>query len=439
MPNSSSHRPNKRKPAATARRIALEILEESLKGITLDQALEGSNSWHTLPPRDRGFARILVTTTLRRLGQIDALIAALLEKPLSRRGDEARNVIRLGIAQLLFLDVPAHAAVGETVDLAQGGALAPYRKLINALLRRLQRESSALLAKQDVARLNTPDWLWDAWNDAYGEDTCRAIAAAHLVPPPHDVTVKDDVNSWAERLNATRLPNSSLRLPELGNITELDGFNDGAWWVQDAAATLPVQLLGDVQGQTVIDLCAAPGGKTAQLAANGATAIAVDRSDKRLKRLHENMDRLGFNVETITADASEWQPETPVDAVLLDAPCSATGTIRRHPDLAWTKSQTDVAKLAALQGRLLRNAIDMVRPGGTLIYCTCSLQPEEGPRQIEALLSETDALQRVPITADEIGGLSDAITKDGDLRTLPCHWADVGGMDGFFACRLKRQ
>jgi len=393
-----------------------------------------------LENRDRGFVRLLVATTLRRLGQIDALIAAMLDRPGTLK-PPVQDILRLGVAQLLFLGTPAHAAVNTTVALvgAEPQTL-PYKKLANALMRRLGREGAALVAAQDAARLNTPDWLWTSWQAAYGAGAARAIAGAHLAEAPLDLTLKTpaDAALWAERLEAELLSTGSLRRAAGGAVPELAGFAEGGWWVQDAAAALPAPLLGPVAGLRVFDLCAAPGGKTAQLAAAGARVTAVDRAAPRLERLAANLARLGLAAETVVADAALWRPDTPADAILLDAPCSATGTIRRHPDIPHLKGEADVAKLAALQQRLLGHAVSLLRPGGTLVYTVCSLQPEEGERQIAALLGGGAPVVRRPVTAAEIGGLENALTVDGDVRTLPCHLAERGGMDGFFIARLVR-
>jgi 16S rRNA (cytosine967-C5)-methyltransferase len=244
---------------------------------------------------------------------------------------------------------------------------------------------------------------------------------------------------WCDRLGATLLPTGSLRLPLDGLIESLPGFAEGAWWVQDAAAALPARLLGDVAAKRVIDLCAAPGGKTAQLVQAGAEVTAVDRSPARNKRLHENLARLDLAAQIVVADAAEWTHDA-FDAVLLDAPCTATGTIRRHPDIAWLKQEQDITTLTALQDRLLRRATSLLKPGGTLVYCTCSLEPEEGELAIARLLAGESALRRAPIMGSEVAGRAELITPAGDLRTLPCHLphADprMAGMDGFFAARL---
>jgi 16S rRNA (cytosine967-C5)-methyltransferase len=406
----------------------------------LDEVLEDNPDRERLAPRDRAFARLLVATTLRRLGQIDRVIDGCLDKPLPRRAMAVRQLLRLGICQLLFLGTPPHAAVDTTVELiAARGGEAGFKGLINAVLRRVDRERAAWLEQTSDPSLNAPAWLWESWVACYGAGLAREIAAAHLREPPLDLTPKGDALAWRDRLGATLLPTGNLRLPLDGPVESLPGFDEGGWWVQDAAAALPARLLGEVRGKRVIDLCAAPGGKTAQLAAAGADVVAVDRSAPRLERLRGNLTRLGLSAATVVADATVWRSNQPADAVLLDAPCSATGTIRRHPDVPWLKRPEDVAKLAALQARLLQATIAMVRPGGTIVFCTCSLQPEEGPAQIAALLRADAPVERLPIGPSEIGGPDSLIDAQGDLRTLPCHLNEQGGIDGFFAARLRRR
>jgi 16S rRNA (cytosine967-C5)-methyltransferase len=417
-----------------ARAVALDLLQAVLRQKhPLDEALAAHPAMARLDPRDRGFARMLAATCLRRLGEIDQAIAPLLATPLPSKASAVADALRLGACQLLFLGTPPHAAVSETVELvASLGALAGYKGLANALLRRLDRERPATDPWQNV-----PVWLAESWTAAYGETTARAIAAAHLVEAPLDLSVKADAEAWAERLGAEILPTGSLRLRDsAGAIEALPGFAEGGWWVQDAAAALPAKLLG--KPSHAIDLCAAPGGKTAELAAAGITVTAVDRSPQRLRRLKANLDRLGLAAEIVEADASRWRPDTLAEAVLLDAPCSATGTIRRHPDLPWLKNPEDLPKLTALQDRLLNNAVAMTRPGGVIVYAVCSLQPEEGPARIAALLSRGAPVARIPIEPPEIAGLPKLLTPEGELRSLPCHLAERGGMDGFYACRLRR-
>ena len=406
----------------------------------LDEALGDDTDRDRLAPRDRGFARLLVATTLRRLGQIDRIIDGCLDNPLPRRAAAVRQLLRLGVCQLLFLGTPPHAAVDTTVALiAARGGEAGFKGLINAILRRVDRERAAWLEQTADPSLNTPSWLWESWVASYGIERAGEIAAAHLREPPLDLTPKSDAAAWRDRLGGMLLPTGSLRLPLGGLVESLPGFAEGAWWVQDAAAALPARLLGEVAGKRVIDICAAPGGKTAQLAAAGADVIAVDRSAPRLERLHSNLTRLGLNAAITVADATLWRPDQPADAVLLDAPCSATGTIRRHPDVPWLKQPNDVAKLAALQARLLQAAIKMVKPGGLIVFCTCSLQPEEGPTHIDTLLRKDAPVERLPIQPAGVGGLNALIDANGDLRTLPCHLSEQGGIDGFFAARLRRR
>lgn len=429
-----------------ARRAALTLLggvrrhARSLDDL-LAEAHGAGGALADLSTRDRGFARAIALTALRRHGQIARLVETRLDKPLPPRAGPARLILDLAVAELVFLETPAHAAVSAAVALAKADRQARhFAGLVNAVLRRIAERGAAEAAQQDAPRLNTPDWLWESWSAAYGEQTARAIAAAHLAEPPLDLSLKApaDAAAWAARLGGTVLPTGSVRLTGAGRIDTLDGFREGAWWVQDAAAALPARLLGNVTGETVIDLCAAPGGKTAELAARGAAVTAIDRSAPRLARVTENLARLGLAAETVAADATLWRPGTSAPFVLLDAPCSATGTLRRHPDIARLKGPKDLAKLADLQARLLEAAIDMTAPGGTLVYCVCSLEREEGEAQIERLLAGSAPVSRRPVAADEIGGLAEAVTPAGDMRTLPCFWPETGGMDGFFAARLVR-
>ena len=420
----------------SARLIALDVLDRVLgEARLLDETFAGHPALALLDPRDRAFARLLVTIVLRRLGQIDALLDQFVRaRPKAVR---VHNLLRLGAAQLLFLDTPAHAAVAETVALASGPH-AYGKGLVNAVLRRVAREGKERLASQDAARLNTPDWLWESWCAAYGEPVARAVAAAHLAEPPLDLTVKADPEDWAARLGGERLYGTTVRRSAGGAIEDLPGYAEGAWWVQDAAAALPARLLGDVRGLTAIDLCAAPGGKTAQLAAAGAAVTAVELSNRRAGRLRSNLRRLQLEARIEVADALAWRPPRPAGHVLLDAPCSATGTIRRHPDIAWHKSPADVTRMATLQQQLLEAAVAMLEPGGVLVYASCSLQPEEGFEVIERALAAGLPVARLPVEASELDGLGVDLTPEGDVRTLPCQLAGRGGLDGFFIARLRR-
>jgi 16S rRNA (cytosine967-C5)-methyltransferase len=425
--------------AETARDVALDLIAAVLRRKRpLDDAIEDNPAMHRLSGRDRAFARLLVATVLRRLGQIDALIASCLNTPLAPRAAVVQDILRLGVAQLLFLRTPPHAAVATSVDLAHSRGLLSHKGLVNAVLRRLSVEGAERVAVQDAARLNTPDWLWRSWSRAYGEETARAIANAHLKEAPLDLTLREDDAAWCERLEGVLLPTGTLRRAAGGSVMMLPGYAEGAWWVQDAAAALPARLFGDLAERDVVDLCAAPGGKTAQLATAGAHVTAVDRSTRRLERLVANLKRLGLPVAAVTADAASWRPPHPSDAVLLDAPCTTTGAIRRHPDVPHLKMPEDVVRLSAVQENLLHAAIEMLRPGGILVYCTCSLEPQEGPERIAALLQEGAPVARRAITAAEIGDNPEWITGEGDLRTLPCHLAEYDGIDGFFCARLVK-
>jgi 16S rRNA (cytosine967-C5)-methyltransferase len=423
----------------TARNVALELVGAVLhRKRPLDDAIDDNPAMQLLSGRDRAFARLLVATALRRLGQADALIASCLSTPLAPRAAVVHDILRLGVAQLLFLRTPAHAAVATSVDLAHGRGFLSHKGLVNAVLRRLSIEGPEMVGAQDAARLNTPEWLWRSWSCAYGEETARAIANAHLKEAPLDLTLRADPEAWCDRLQGTLLPTGTLRRPAGGAVTSLPGYGEGAWWVQDAAAALPARLFGDIAGRSIVDLCAAPGGKSAQLASAGAQVVAIDRSSRRLDRLVANFARLGLPIKAIAADALTWRPAQPVDCVLLDAPCTTTGAIRRHPDVPHLKLPDDVARLSVVQENLLRAAVDMLVPGGTLVYCTCSLEPEEGPRRIEALIRSGAPIARREIAAHEVGGHPDWITPEGDLRTLPCHLAEHDGVDGFFSARLVK-
>ncbi len=433
----------------SARRAALQVLDATLSGqATLDRAFERAVGGYRLLGPDRAFARALAAVTLRRLGEIDARLKPILKRPLPRKALTAQNILRLGAAQLLFLKTPAHAAVGETTALATGHS-ATYRGLTNAVLRRLSESASDEPASDQsdasdaptAARLNTPGWLWESWRAAYGAEAAAAIAQAHMAEPPLDFTIlSGDTATWAERLEGAVLPTGGIRRQGSARITDLPGYAEGAWAPQDAAAALPARLFGDVRGKHLIDLCAAPGGKSAQLAAAGARVTAVDHSAARMIRVTENMARLRLTVNAVIADGRTWRPDQPADAVLLDAPCSATGTIRRHPDVPWCKSAGSVRALLPIQASLLAAAAEMTRPGGTLLYVCCSLQPEEGPAQIKAFLANRSDFARAPISGAEIPGLPpEAITPAGDLRTFPSMWPDLGGMDGFYTARLVRR
>ncbi len=439
-PNPSPSPPS---PGLAARRIAADIIGGVLRQRRpLDELLDRSDLG-ALPERDRALVRTIVATVLRRLGALRHLLAVRLERGMPQAAPTVEDILLIGAAQILFLDVPDHASVDLSVRLAQADHHAShYSGLINAVLRKLARDGKSQLAALDAGLLDAPDWLMARWIAHYGEATARAIAAANAQEPALDLTVKSDPKTWASTLNGRVLDTGTVRTIASGPVSQLAGYDEGAWWVQDAAAALPARFLGDLRGKSVADLCAAPGGKTAQLAQAGAQVTAVDRSVPRLGRLRQNLARLHLDAEIVKADAAEWQGG-PFDAVLVDAPCSSTGTIRRHPDIPWLKSETDLKKLGGLQTRLLDNAVTLLKPGGTLVYCTCSLEPEEGEAQIAALLGRNPGLQLSPILPEEVAGHSELLTPQGELRTLPCHWTydaepRMGGLDGFYAARIGR-
>ncbi|MGB2595099.1 MAG: transcription antitermination factor NusB, partial [Pseudolabrys sp.] len=413
-------------PGLAARRIAADILDGVLRRrIALDEQFSGKNAHPGLPAlaeRDRALTRRLTATVLRRLGTLRHLVGGYLEKGFPADAPRAETILLLGAAQILWLEVPDHAAVDLSVRLAQADRRAGrYAGLVNAVLRRVAQHG-ATASFDDISR-DTPEWLLKRWTGIYGSDTARAIAAANGHEPALDLTVKQDTESWAERLRGRVMPTGTVRTLAHGAISLLPGFSEGAWWVQDAAAALPVRLFGDLRGKNVADLCAAPGGKTAQLAFAGANVTAVDRSPVRINRLRENLARLSLDAETVVADALEWDGG-PFDAVLVDAPCSSTGTIRRHPDVPWLKSEADVSVLTSLQQRLLDRAVGLLKPGATLVYCVCSLEPEEGENQTTALLARDPRVARKPITPQDVFDRAEFVTPDGDLRTLPLHLVD---------------
>jgi 16S rRNA (cytosine967-C5)-methyltransferase len=433
-------------PGLSARRVAADVIDGVLRRRRpLDEQLDGKQAHPgltALADRDRALVRRIVATVLRRLGTLRHMLLDVLGRGFPGDAPRIETVLLLGAAQILFLDVPNHAAVDLAVRLAQADRRGShYAGLVNAVLRRVAQHGAERLQNLDAATLDTPGWLMARWTLHYGDEIARAIAHTNTCEPSLDLTVKSDADTWATRLQGRVLPTGTVRTTAQGRVSMLPGFVEGEWWVQDAAAALPARLLGPVAGRRIADLCAAPGGKTAQLAWAGAEVTAIDRSDSRLARLRENLHRLGLTATLVCADATEWQAD-PFDAVLLDAPCSSTGTIRRHPDIPWLKSEKDIAALADLQRRLLDRGVTLTKPGGFLVFCTCSLEPEEGEQVITALLDKDPRVARRPIVADKILGLDGLLTPAGDLRTLPCHWPNpdpqLAGLDGFYAVRLQR-
>lgn len=410
------------------RRVAAEVLSRVLDK---KQALEielAANAGHSaLEGSDRAFAHLLIKTTLSRLGQIDALLSQWMDTPLAPTLGMVKHVLRVGVAQLVFLEIAPHAAVHSTVEVAKALGFLKHTGLVNAILNRCVREGEALVAAQDAGRLNMPPWLWQTLVAAYGEDGARAQGLRHLRPASLDISVKQDAAKWAETLGGQLLPSGTVRLTDAGNITALPGFAEGAWWVQDAAAAMPAislrEAAGDLSGKHVLDLCAAPGGKTAQLLSMGARVTAVDQSATRMNTLKANLARLAMQAECIVADAVRYVPKTLPDAILLDAPCSATGTLRRHPDVAWHRTPEDISRLARAQERLLHHAITLLPPAAPMVYAVCSLLPEEGEAHIEALSARND------------------VSVERTLRLpAPCEMlGNVEDMDGFYLAVLRKK
>ncbi len=417
--------------ADPARKAALDVLTAALgRRAGLEEALEGP-ALGGLNPQDRGFARALAMTALRRLGVIDRLLAPRLQR---EPPEAVRMILRLGVAQLFFMEVPEFAAIDTTVTLADASkATRSFKGLVNGVLRTLQREGKPAPDAETLA----PPWLYARWRAAY-DDQAPAVAAAIAEEPATDLTLRDpaDASALAEALEATVLPGGSLRREGRGRIEEWPGFAEGRWWVQDAAAAIPARLLAVQPGETAIDLCAAPGGKALQLAAAGAKLTALDRSAGRLRRLTEGLTRTGLTAEVIAAGAETWPDNRLFNAVLLDAPCTSTGTFRRNPDVLWTLRPGDIAQLAGVQTRLLDAAAARVAPGGRLVYCVCSLETEEGEAQARAFLRRHPDFAIAAIAAGEGGAPDTSVTVEGWLRILPHHLQ--GGLDGFFVARFSR-
>lgn len=412
-------------------------------GVLLNAALEGRGGLDAalsfrevaaLPGPDRAFARAVAMAALRRLGEIDQILDRRLKKapPLA-----VRTILRVALAQILVLETPAFAAVSTAVKLAERDPKTrPYKNLVNAVLRGVGRDGPGLT----TAESNLPDWLAARWRATYGETALAALALAARDEPATDLSVKPDADpaAVAAAVEGEALDGGTVRTGRRGDVASWPGFEDGTWWVQDAAAAVPARLLAPQAGESIVDLCAAPGGKTLQLAASGASVVALDRSDTRLKRLRANLDRTGLSAEIAVTPAEDWEDGRTFDAVLLDAPCTATGTFRRNPEVLRATKPADVAKLADVQHRLLDAAAERVKPGGRLVYCVCSMEREEGETQVIAFLRRNSAFKTAPAVPAQVGAPDAALTPEGWLRILPSMWAEKGGLDGFFVARLDR-
>ncbi|VEJ44531.1 Ribosomal RNA small subunit methyltransferase B [Bartonella vinsonii] len=439
-------------PGLAVRQLCVRLLgavldkHASLSGLTDNE--HGHPQYLGLSHRDRSLCRAILGAALRHRGQIIAALSRFLKRPLPSQALSLQHLLHVGVAQILYLDVPDHAAIDLAVRVAKfDPRMHRFSGVVNALLRNVAREADFL--RQQVPTIEgVPAWFGQLLVSTYGKEKADQIVAIQSVEPPLDLTVKSDSVGWAKRLGGVVLPNGSIRLSALDcSVTDLAGYTEGAWWVQDFAAALPACLLGNIRGKKVADLCASPGGKTAQLALQGADVTAVDLSANRVARLKANMERLHFSVDIWQGDVRNFQPKQLFDAVLLDAPCSSTGTIRRHPDILWTKSMDDIAKLAALQYDLLAAAITLVKKGGLIVFSNCSLAREEGEDLIEKILSERDDVVLEPISREEMGALTHLLSVKGTLRTTPADFCPQSfnaennlflGMDGFFAARLRK-
>jgi len=422
----------------SARIAAVKLLHGVLfENLQLSELTVKTGSiFRELAPPEAARANSLALMVLRNLSVIDHILDGFLKKepPL-----KVRNILRVGAAELLVDNVPAHAAINSAVSMVKASRKTAHLSgLVNAVCRNMDRGRDDIWPPKSAQEL--PKSMRNALAQVYGENAVIQIEAVQSQEPPLDITLKvaADTDAWAQKLGADVLGVGSLRLRDWGQVSALDGFDEGAWWVQDYAASLPVKMLGDVAGKRVLDLCAAPGGKTLQLAAAGAEVVALDISEQRLKRLTENLERMKLSADVVASNAFHWTPDAPFDAILLDAPCSATGTIRRHPDLPYLKSDNDNASLIKRQAKLLEYAFGWLAVGGSLVYSTCSIFPDEGEEQLE------NFLRRMPNAAFEAVkldayGVPDDWMSDGALRSLPHYWAQQGGVDGFFAAKITKK
>ncbi|MBL4596228.1 MAG: methyltransferase domain-containing protein [Robiginitomaculum sp.] len=402
----------------------------------LDQFLEQDQRFMALPPRDRALSRAIIGTSLRRMGQIDAILDAMLAKPLPKQALSARQILRAGTAELLFLRSAPHGVVHSFVQTAvQMRTARPYKGLINAIFRRILREQKGLLDDTPISQ-NIPNWPGEIWDERYGAGTRERAAVALMEPPALDLTVFTDPEHWASALDGVRLGPQTVRIAAKGRIEDIAGYGEGTWIVQDVSAALPVQLLNPQPDEQIVDMCAAPGGKTMQLAAAGAVVTAVDQNKQRLRRLSENLSRTKQSAKLVCKDAAHWQSDQQFDAVLVDAPCSATGIFRRQPDVLHNRRAADLAVLAEQQLALAKNAARLLKPGGRMIYCVCSAEPEEGEQVLAELLAD-ESLTLEPFTEPQAGFAAGFLT-DGMVRIPPGALADQGGMDAFFIARLRK-
>lgn len=430
-------RPHNEQAGVASRLAAIKALEAIFSRGDFFDLIAGDESFRILKPEDKSLVRATVYTVLRDCDIIDAAIAIFCQKPIAPNKQEAMQAMRVGFAQIFIMKMPEHAVVDSVVSAVKNTSARYLADLVNAVLRGALRELKQL--PEPVMPRTLPEWMWQSWLDAYGEEAATAAVNASLKAAPLDITVRGAKEAWARKLGGVVLSDNVIRIEARPDVANLPGYAEGIWWVQDAASSIPARLLGNISGLNVLEIGAAPGGKTAQLAAAGAKVTALDRSGKRLDKLRQNMERLKLSVDVVHADVFEYEPQKRFNAILLDAPCTATGTMRRHPEIAFIRRESDMADMVEVQSEMLDRAAGWLEVGGVMVYCVCSLQPEEGERQIDEFLSRNTNYTRMKMFGDEMPWLDEPwLTKSGDARILPHFMADKGGMDGFFIARLMR-
>ncbi len=424
--------------------LLTRVMDDARNLDALCDRQHGLSQFLKLDTRDQGLARAITVTALRKHNQIEAVLKQLMDRAPPKRARFLIHSLHVAASQILFLDAPDSAAVDLAVTaIGDDERTSRFRGMSNAVLRRMVREKESVLQKTNTTS-SLPRWMEKTLRKDYGKDKAENVSKLTSLEPMVDLTVKSDPHYWADKLGGFVLPTGSVRLTNTNAINRLEGYDSGDWWVQDAAATLPAQLITIDKPAKVLELCAAPGGKTAQLAHAGYTVTAVDISKPRLDRLQQNLDRLNLNAKLIEADIMTFNPDEKFDAILLDAPCSSTGTIRRHPDVLWTRSTEEITTLAKLQFALIEKSKNFLKSGGIFVFSNCSMLKEEGENLLAKAIKQFDDLKIDPIKSEEVNGLEECINGQGALRTLPFHLSNqenpaFGGLDGFFACRFIKR
>ena len=424
-----------------SREITKIGIQKHLQGVTLkeieviqDEYLKENN----LKVRDKAFIKNLTLNSIRNRGIIENVISKYLDRPLPKKLIEIKAILIMGVAQVLFTRVEDYAAVNTTVNFFEG-RLKKWRGFANAILRNIIREEDYKSNNYEL-RLNVPMWLYKVWLKQYGEKDTKKIISEIFKEPYLDLNIKKDFNFWKHEIKGKEIMKSTLRLQRSGNPKKIKGYNEGAWWVQNLGAQIPVKLLGKIKNQTVLDLCAAPGGKTAQLLNEGAYVTALDISKKKIEKLYLNITRLKLekNLTVLSKDVLKWNNKKTYNKILLDVPCSATGTIRKNPDVLWNKNEKDIDRLSKVQIKLLSKAIETLSKNGVLIYSNCSMQFEEGENVIDFFIKK-NKVKLLPIKPEELKLFPKDIFKNGFIRTLPYAYKQEDGLDGFFIARLIKK